>query len=128
MGSTTPLEIIVYSALGVGFLFSVTYTLFFVIFPFWLQCRRCSIRLASVKVDDANRLSPRAYADAGVDVLYGGRHVCSGCWEELKDKGFSTGGNWAPGSIVEYLKTTPNFLALFISVGALVVAIIALLK
>ncbi len=123
----TPIAIALAVVVGALVLLFSIYGGFFVIIPFWIQCRRCRIRLASVKVDDANRLSSQAYADAGVDVLYGGGHVCSVCWQELKDKGFPTGGNWAPGAIVEYLKNTPNFMALFISGGALAVAIIALL-
>ena len=126
--TSTLLTVIVVVSVVASFLIFFTYAVLLQIVPFWLQCRRCSIRLASVKVNDANRLSSRVYADAGVDVLYAGRHVCSECWEELKDKGFSTGGTWAPGATVEYLKTTPNFIAIFISVGALVVSIIALLR
>ena len=80
-----------------------------------------------MKVRDVSSLSSQQYAAAGANVLYGGKHVCSVCWESLRELGFSTDGNWAPGTIMEYLKTTPNFIAVLISLGALVVSVIALL-
>lgn len=100
----------------------------FVAIPWWVQCPKCLTRIASVKVGPIADLSSAEYEAAAGNRLYGGRRVCSGCWEALEDLGFRTTGNWAPGAIVEYLKTTPNFIAIFISVGALVVSIIALLR
>ena len=73
-------------------------------------------------------MSSLRFEEAGVDTLYGDKHVCSACWEELKQKGFSIDGNWAPGAITEYLKNTPNAIAILISVGALVVSIVALVR
>ena len=50
------------------------------------------------------------------------------CWGALVEFGLYNRGNWAPGAVVEYLKTTPNFIALFISVAALVLSTVALLR
>ena len=127
MDTSTLLKTILVIALGAGFLIFITYGFFFVIVPYWLRCPKCTIHLASVKVRDVSSLSSQQYAAAGANVLYGGKHVCSVCWESLRELGFSTDGNWAPGTIMEYLKTTPNFIAVLISVGALVVSVIALL-
>lgn len=63
-----------------------------------------------------------------MDVLYGGKHVCSKCWDQLSELKFSNDGNWAPGTIAEYMKDTPNPIAVLIAVGTLVVSIIALFR
>ena len=92
------------------------------------RCTRCKLHIASVKMDSKVFLSTQEYELIGEDRRYGGECVCSACWEELKELGFDTTGNWTPGATAEYLKNTPNFITVFISVGALIVAVIALLR
>ena len=119
---------ILYGIVGLSFVGMMVSAIFFFALPLWLQCPRCKVHVASIKVSDVGTLSVENYQRAGRDREYGGGHVCSECWPDLKGHGFWTMGNWAPGAIVEYLKDTPNFIAIFISVGALVVSVVALLR
>ncbi len=89
------------------------------------KCYRCNLRIASVKSRDVTSLSTTHIAKLG---RYVGQKLCSDCWKELDTDDFPTGQTWLLGATIEYLKSTPNFIALFISIGALAVAIIALLR
>ena len=57
-----------------------------------------------------------------------GKYVCSTCWNKLEELGFDTEGYWPPGVITEYLKNTPTFITVLISIAALIVSIYALLR
>lgn len=94
---------------------------------FFLKCRRCGLHVASVKPGGITGISATRYELLGSDTLYSERPVCSVCWQELAVKGFPRGETWWTGATVEYLKNTPNSVAVLISVGSLIVAIIALL-
>ena len=89
------------------------------------KCYRCNLRIASVKTRDVTTLSTPLIAKLG---SYVGQRLCSDCWRELGLGDSSLGQTWLLGATIEYLKGTPNFITLFISLGALVVAIIALVK
>ena len=95
---------------------------------FLLKCRRCRLHVASVKTGDLITISSTRYEQLGIDKIYSKRPVCSTCWQDLAAKEFPTGETWWTGATVEYLKNTPNSVAVLISVGSLIVAIIALLK
>ena len=119
---------IVIGVLLLGSLSVMVILIVFVGIPYAVQCPRCRFRIASVKVSSTSSLSSQEYQLAGGDRRYGGEHICSTCWGDLNKLGFFTTGNWAPGATIEYLKTTPNFIAVLISVGALVVSIVAILR
>ena len=97
-------------------------------FTVLVQCPRCKLRIASVKVGTSTPSRTEDRTNALQDGYYLGRYVCGECWAELKQVGLDTDGNWVPGATVKYVKDTPGFLAVFISLGALVVSIIALLE
>ena len=127
MDTPTPLDTAILVGVIVLLVGAFVSPLVFWLIPLWVQCPRCSTRIASVKISDRS-LSPSRYEAAGSDRVYVGKHVCSVCWGALEELGFNNSGNWAPGAVVEYLKTTPNFIALFISVAALVLSTVALLR
>ena len=118
-------------------LISLTFTVLMVVWflfwlvpsmlSFWLKCERCRIRIASLRAGSVSSIGPGRFERLGTDTIYSRKKICSHCWEQLEDKGFPSSETWGPGATAEYLKSTPNFLALFISIGALIVSIIALL-
>ncbi len=119
---------VVYAALILLCCFGFLWAFITILIPNIVKCPRCLFRIASVKVSDTSSLSAQEYAAAGVDRDYKGKHVCSDCWGELRTLGYHTTGNWGLGATAEYLKNVPNFLAMLISVGALVVSVVALLR
>ena len=88
-----------------------------------LKCHKCNIRIASIKMANTYKAP---YQDASSAELYVGKYICSVCWEVLKETGLNVEGTWLFGATVEYLKNTPNSLAVLISIGAFIVAIVSL--
>ena len=97
-------------------------------FTVLVQCPRCKLRIASIKVGRSTPSPTEDHIKVPQGNYYLGRYVCEECWAELKQVGLDTDGNWMAGTVVKYVKDTPGLLAVFISLGALVVSIIALVE
>ena len=93
-----------------------------------IRCPRCKLHISSVKVAAITYSTITVIEQTREEQTHRGRRVCSTCWNKLAELGFDTDGNWPPGVITEYLKNTPNFVTVFISIGALIVSIFALLS
>ena len=66
--------------------------------------------------------------DVGKDLTLSNKKVCSNCRKQLDERAFPIRGIWFAGAVVEYLKNTPTFLAVFISLASLALSIVALFK
>ena len=93
-----------------------------------IRCSRCKLHISSVKVAMLTHSTTKTAEQPISEQTHRGRLVCSTCWDELEELGFDTDGHWPPGVITEYLKNTPTFITVFISIGALIVSIFALLR
>ena len=103
---------------------------FFVIWAwaFMVQCSRCKLRIASVKIREMKYISTSNLEALGSDFKFTNSKVCSSCWDVLNDKGLPLDGTWWIGATIEYVKNTPAILAIGISIGSLVVSILAFLR
>ena len=116
-------------ATAFGTLLVMYFAIRFGAFLFHVQCPRCKIHISSVKVGRASLSFLREDAPETRDNMrYEDSYVCSICWEELKEMGFGTDGTWTAGALVEYLKSTPNFITVLVALAALVVSIVALVR
>ena len=97
-------------------------------FTVLVQCPRCKLRIASVKVGIRTPTPTEGDPTIPRGGYYLGRYICGECWADLKEVGLDTDGNWMPGTVVKYVKDTPGSLAVFISLGALIVSVFALLR
>ena len=81
-----------------------------------LRCPKCRFRIASVKFNSRH------------SSFYASKAVCSSCVREIQNEetGLTVQGTWWIGASVEYLKNTPNFIAIWIAIGALVVSIVGI--
>ena len=92
----------------------------------WMKCKKCELRIPSVKIQQYWFLDSEKIEALGWDGRrLVGEKVCSKCWEDdLKDLPFEGINRWGWGTVVEYVKNTPAFLALMLSAASLTFSIL----
>ena len=99
-----------------------------VVIPDWLLCARCKTRIASIRTWDVTRLGRIRNEEVAANIQLSNSKVCSDCKKYLVEIDFPIEGIWFNGALVEYLKNTPTFLAVFISVASLALSFVALFR
>ena len=90
-----------------------------------LKCRRCNIRISSIKIPQLRWPTAETVEALGDERRYLDSRVCSKCWEEdLRKLDFPEVHVWGVGATVEYVKNTPVFLAITLSIASLVLSIL----
>ena len=77
---------------------------------------------------DLTRIGGFTYEKHSNDANLSNTKVCSDCRKYLQEIDFPIMGTWMIGALVEYLKNTPTFLAVFISLASLILSMVALFK
>ena len=119
-------------AILVGFSVVLAISLFFVLWvaviPEWLLRARCRTRIASIRTSDITSFGRSTRESVGDNMRFSNKKVCSGCKKFLEETDFPIQGIWFTGALVEYLKNTPTFLAVIVSIAALALSVIALFQ
>ena len=120
---------VLYVIASVLFLVVVFWVTWHVVSKSWL-CGKCRIRIASIKIPPMTFFDVRRLEVLGDNRHFLGSAVCSKCWEDdLKDLDFPSAGiTWWFGAAMEYIKNTPAFLALALSIVSLVLGILNFLQ
>ena len=118
--------ILVLYVLAIALLFFiVSWTTYRLVTKAWL-CDKCQLRIASIKIPPMRFLSSRRLEVLGDNSDLLDSTVCSNCWEDgLNHIDFPEAGRtWWFGATVEYVKNTPAFIALALSLVSLLLGIL----